>query len=119
MPHATATFADRTIADATDFQRVEGNIYFPPSSILDKSVFSPNPTTTVCPWKGTASYYDVTVDGKTAEAAAWYYPDPKTERAAGLRDYIAFCKFPPIFIFFERETEKGGCSFFFLGLLSL
>ena len=91
MPHATATFNGRIIADTDTFEFVEGNVYFPPASIADKSIFTDSPTKTVCPWKGTASYYDITVDGKKAEGAAWYYPSPKTERAAGLKDHVAFC----------------------------
>ena len=46
-------------------------------------------TNTVCPWKGTASYYSVTVDGSTNEDAVWYYPAPKPE-AEQIRDRVAF-----------------------------
>ena len=111
MPHATATFNSRTLASTDDAQYVEGNYYFPPSSITDKSVFTPNSTTTVCPWKGTASYYDINIDGKTAQGAAWYYPSPTTERAAGLKDYVAFCEFDGFFSLILLY------SFSFLGFL--
>ena len=93
MPHATATFNGKTIAETDSFEFVEGNVYFPPSAVLDKSIFTPNATTTECPWKGTASYYDITVDGKEAKGAAWYYPSPRTDKAAPLKDYVAFCMF--------------------------
>src|SRR5579875_3344050 len=67
---------------------VEGNHYFPPADVRAEHL-EPNPLHTVCPWKGTASYYDVVVDGRRNEAAAWYYPDPKP--AAGeIRDHVAF-----------------------------
>ena len=36
-----------------------------------------------------ASYYDVVVDGKTNEGAAWYYPTPKSA-ADHVRGRVAF-----------------------------
>ena len=78
MPHATATFNGKVIAEADKWEFVEGNVYvimllavdntpglqvqFPPDSV-DKSVLSDSTLTTVCPWKGTASYYNISVDG--------------------------------------------------------
>ena len=47
--------------------------------------------TTVCPWKGTASYYHVEVGGERNENAAWYYVAPKQE-AANIAGHIAFWK---------------------------
>ena len=38
---------------------------------------------------GTAKYYDVVVDGKVNEAAAWYYPEVK-EKAQNIKDFVAF-----------------------------
>ena len=45
----------------------------------------------VCPWKGTASYYTVEVDGEVNENAAWYYPDP-SDVAKQIKDHVAFWK---------------------------
>jgi len=45
----------------------------------------------VCPWKGTASYYDLDVNGKRNAGAAWYYPDPKSA-AKQIKGYVAFWK---------------------------
>ncbi len=67
---------------------VEGNHYFPPTALNDQ-YFTKNDTHTVCHWKGTASYYDVVVDGKVNGGAAWYYPDPKAA-AQEIKDYVAF-----------------------------
>ncbi|CAL8133707.1 unnamed protein product [Orchesella dallaii] len=53
--------------------------------------FKENDKTTVCPWKGTAKYYDIVVNGKTNQGAAWYYPDPKPE-AAQIKGRVAFWK---------------------------
>lgn len=67
---------------------VEGNHYFPREAI-NEEYFTANTSHTTCPWKGIASYYDVTVDGKTNGSAAWYYPQPK-DAAKQIKDYIAF-----------------------------
>jgi uncharacterized protein (DUF427 family) len=45
----------------------------------------------VCPWKGTAHYYTVTVDGQANPDAAWYYPDPSA-RAQQIGNHVAFWK---------------------------
>jgi uncharacterized protein (DUF427 family) len=76
------------IAESDDTVIVEGNHYFPPSSVVD-GLLEPVDTTTVCPWKGTASYYDVVVDGARNAGAAWYYPTPK-DAAAEIKDRVAF-----------------------------
>lgn len=67
---------------------VEGNQYFPPDSIR-RDFFAPSDHTTVCPWKGTAHYFDVEVDGKRNQNSAWYYPEPK-EAAIQIKGYVAF-----------------------------
>jgi len=64
--------------------------YFPPDAIR-KEYFKPSTRHTVCPWKGTASYYDVEVNGKRNEGAAWYYPEPKPA-ASQIKDHVAFWK---------------------------
>ena len=85
-----AIWNNSIIAESEDTVVVEGNHYFPPDS-LDKGMVSASDTTTICPWKGTAHYYHVTVDGKINADAAWYYPEPK-EAAAEIRDRVAFWK---------------------------
>ena len=76
------------IAESDSTVVVEGNHYFPPASV-DMSYFSPSDRTTVCPWKGTASYYDVDAGGTRYPNAAWYYPAPK-DAASEIKDYVAF-----------------------------
>jgi uncharacterized protein (DUF427 family) len=90
MPKATWNGAVLAEAEADEIEMVEGNVYFPPDKI-DKTYLRDSQTHTVCPWKGTASYYDVVVDGQTNKDAAWYYPvtKPAAENVAG---YIAFWK---------------------------
>ncbi|MFC7548168.1 DUF427 domain-containing protein [Plantactinospora sp. GCM10030261] len=70
--------------------RVEGNAYFPRSS-LREDLLRPSDTHTVCPWKGTASYYSLELDGERSADAVWYYPEPKAE-AEMVRDRVAFWK---------------------------
>ncbi|QNE33563.1 DUF427 domain-containing protein [Sphingomonas sp. NBWT7] len=78
------------IAQSNDTVIVEGNHYFPANSV-DPAVLQPSSTTTICPWKGTARYYNLHVSGATNQDAAWYYPDPKAA-AEEIRGRIAFWK---------------------------
>lgn len=87
---AKAIWNDTVIAESDTYEVVEGNVYFPPDSIK-KEYFQSTPTQTVCPWKGTASYYTVVVDGQENPDAAWFYPEPK-EAAANIKDHVAFWK---------------------------
>ena len=83
-----ATWNGKVIAESDTYETVEGNVYFP-SSAIKPEYFKPSDTHTTCPWKGLASYYDVTVDGQTNKDAAWFYPAPK-EAAANIKDHVAF-----------------------------
>jgi uncharacterized protein (DUF427 family) len=85
---AKAVWNGETIAESDATVMVEGNHYFPPGSV-DRSALRASDRTSFCPWKGTASYFDVVVAGKVNSAAAWTYPDPKT-KAAHIRDHLAF-----------------------------
>ena len=85
-----AIWKDRVIAESSDTVLVEGNHYFPSGSI-SQEYFVPTETHTVCPWKGTASYYTLQVDGEQNKDAAWSYPEPK-EAAENIRDHYAFWK---------------------------
>ena len=83
-----AIWYDEVIAESDDTVIVEGNTYFPRTSVRD-DVLVPSETHTVCPWKGKASYYSLSAAGQTAQDAAWYYPDPKPD-ASAVRDRVAF-----------------------------
>jgi uncharacterized protein (DUF427 family) len=83
-----ARWNDTVIAESDSTVVVEGNHYFPPDSI-NGDLLIPSETTTVCPWKGTASYYSLSVNGKENPDAAWYYPSPK-DAAAQIKDHVAF-----------------------------
>ena len=83
-----AVWNNKVIAESNDTIVVEGNHYFPEDSI-NKEYISESSTNTVCPWKGTASYFSVNVDGKENVDAAWYYAEP-SELAKNLKNYVAF-----------------------------
>ena len=85
-----AIWNDVVIAESDQTVVVEGNHYFPADSIRSE-MFQENPQTTHCPWKGTANYYDVVVDGQVNQGAAWFYADPKPE-AENIKGHIAFWK---------------------------
>lgn len=83
-----AIWNNTVIAQTDHFETVEGNRYFPPQA-LDMQYFRPSPTHTTCPWKGRASYFDIVVDGKVNQDAAWYYPATKPA-ASNIVGYVAF-----------------------------
>lgn len=76
------------IAESDQTVVVEGNHYFPVES-LNQELVRQAELTTVCGWKGTASYYDVVTDGATASNGAWYYAEPK-DAASQIKDHVAF-----------------------------
>jgi uncharacterized protein (DUF427 family) len=78
------------IAESDATVVVEGNQYFPPDSV-HREYLKPSKTTSQCPWKGLASYYDVEVNGERNPDAAWYYPQPNAA-AQHIKDHIAFWK---------------------------
>jgi uncharacterized protein (DUF427 family) len=85
-----AVWNDTVIAESVDTVVVDGNHYFPPDSIHSQ-FFKLSATTSVCLWKGTASYYTLDIDGKHNPDAAWYYPETK-QAAENIRGRVAFWK---------------------------
>jgi len=85
-----ATWNGKVIAESNDTVVIEGNHYFPENS-LKKEFYKESETHSVCPWKGTANYYTLEVDGKENKDAAWYYPEV-SELAKGIKGKIAFWK---------------------------
>jgi uncharacterized protein (DUF427 family) len=86
----TATWNGTVIAESDDIVTVEGNAYFPRDAVRD-DVLRPSETHSVCLGKGTASYFDLEVDGQLNKDAAWYYPSPK-DAAKEITDRVAFWK---------------------------
>ncbi|KIW00199.1 uncharacterized protein PV09_08239 [Verruconis gallopava] len=93
MPVATASVDGQVLAsaDAGAYEVVEGNVYFAPEAVNKTFLAGPTGTSTVCAWKGRASYYTVKVGDREVKDAAWFYPEPM-EKAARIKDYVAFYK---------------------------
>jgi uncharacterized protein (DUF427 family) len=85
-----AIWNGEVIAESDDTVVVEGNHYFPKDSV-DPEVLVESSTHTICPWKGTASYYTLRQSGEESPDAAWYYPTPKPG-AEMVTDRVAFWK---------------------------
>jgi uncharacterized protein (DUF427 family) len=87
---AKAIWNSAVIAESDKTVVVEGNHYFPADAVK-REYLQPSEAHTVCPWKGTASYYDIAVNGERNANAAWYYPEPSAA-AREIKDHIAFWK---------------------------
>jgi uncharacterized protein (DUF427 family) len=85
-----ATWNNTVIADSDDTVVVEGNHYFPRDAV-NSDYLRDSATQSVCPWKGTAHYYSLEVDGQANADAAWCYPETK-EAAANIKGRVAFWK---------------------------
>ncbi|WP_291010345.1 DUF427 domain-containing protein [Hydrogenophaga sp.] len=85
-----ATWNGVVVAESDDTVLVEGNHYFPESSLKREYVTFSNHRTS-CPWKGQAHYHSLLVKGELNPDAAWYYPEPKPE-AENIRGRVAFWK---------------------------
>ena len=87
---AKATWNGVVLAESDQTEIVEGNHYFPSESVK-KEYLKSSDHHSVCPWKGTASYYSLEVNGEVNENAAWYYPDP-SDAAKQIKGHVAFWK---------------------------
>jgi len=85
---ARALWNGKVIAESEVTETVEGNVYFPETS-LKSEYFRPSTTTSTCPWKGQARYLSLLIDGNENPDAAWYYPDPKPA-ARKIKGFVAF-----------------------------
>ena len=78
------------IAESQVTEVVEGNHYFPRSSVK-MDMLSSSPTPYTCPWKGKAEYFNISVNGEAIQDIAWSYPNPK-EAAKNIAGHLAFDK---------------------------
>ncbi len=85
-----ATWNGVTVAESDDIVTVEGNAYFPEAAVA-AGMLKPSTHSSVCPWKGTASYYSLEAGGAVNENAVWYYPAPK-DAAKEIKGRVAFWK---------------------------
>lgn len=102
-----AVWKGTVLAEAPRTKLVEGNHYFPPESV-DRARLIDSPTRSICPWKGMAHYYTVTVDGPRAQVnpdAAWCYPHP-SPLARRIKNHVAFWN--GVTVEGEPEGEQQG-----------
>jgi uncharacterized protein (DUF427 family) len=85
-----AIWKGAVIAESPDTVIVEGNHYFPKDSV-NEALLELSSHTSVCPWKGTANYYSLNVNGERNVNAVWYYAEPKAA-AAQIKGRVAFWK---------------------------
>ena len=85
-----AIWNGQVLAESDRTEIVEGNHYFPVEAV-NRGFLRESEQHTVCPWKGTASYYDLVVDGQANKGAAWFYPNPK-KAAEHIAGRVAFWK---------------------------
>jgi uncharacterized protein (DUF427 family) len=83
-----AMFNGQVIARSNNTIVVEDNHYFPPQDVR-MEYLTRSRAKTLCPWKGIASYYTVTVNGASDRNAAWTYLHP-SPLARGIKNHIAF-----------------------------
>jgi uncharacterized protein (DUF427 family) len=85
---AKAVWNGQVIAEAVKTQQVDGYTYFPREAVRWEFL-SPSTSTSVCPWKGTATYFNITANGQPNPAAAWSYEAPKSA-AAHIKNHVGF-----------------------------
>lgn len=85
---ARAVWNDVVLAETDRPVLLEGNVYFPPES-LRREYFAKSRSVSLCPWKGVARYYSVTVGDRVAKSVAWYYPHP-SPFARKIKNHVAF-----------------------------
>ena len=78
------------VAESDDTVVVEGNHYFPASS-LKRDLTSFSNHRTHCQWTGEAQYLSLFVNGEMLPDAVWFYPNPN-DSAAQIKDRVAFGK---------------------------
>lgn len=82
-------------ADKDELIYIEGNWYFPPSSV-DNNLLRKSDTPYTCPWKGVCQYFDVGQGEDWSTDCAWTYPDPKPSAIDTVKkdfsNYVAFWK---------------------------
>jgi uncharacterized protein (DUF427 family) len=112
--HIQVVFNGVTLADTRRAKRVletsHPPVYYIPPQDVRMEFLTENPLATWCEWKGLARYYDVEVNGKRAETAAWYYPLP-TRIYEPMMGYVAFYPqaMEACFVDGERvQAQEGG-----------
>jgi uncharacterized protein (DUF427 family) len=93
MPKAVINGVTIAEAPEEDVAHIEGNIYFPPSSV-NFELLKESATPYHCPWKGDCQYYSVDDGGMWLQDRAFAYPDllPGAVERVG-KDFAGFVTF--------------------------
>ncbi len=98
-----AVWNGTVVAESDDTVVVEGNHYFPEESLRNE-YFTQSSHRSVCPWKGMASYYNLTVDGVINPDAAWQYRHP-SPLARKIKNRVAFWHGVDVVVSPDHEGE--------------
>lgn len=86
-------FSKHKLVDSTDALRVletsSPPVYYMPPDDVQTQYLEPSDHTTLCEWKGKATYWSIRTGDRFVENAAWSYPEPWTGYG-GIQNYIAF-----------------------------
>lgn len=77
--------------------------YLPVTSVTNMAMLIASQTTTFCPYKGQASYYDLQVGDKTIKDAVWYYVYP-TQESSEIQGRLCFYN-EKVDVFVDGEKE--------------
>lgn len=83
-----AVLEGTVLAEAEQVVTVEGNAYFPPSAVRWDHLIE-NTSTSRCPWKGKANYFDAAIGDRKYRSVGWTYHEP-SQAAAEIADHLAF-----------------------------
>lgn len=111
--HIQVVFNGVIIADTHRAQRVletsHPPVYYISPEDIQSQYFTRTARSSFCEWKGQAAYYTITVGDRTAENAAWFYPNP-TRSFASIKDYVAVypSRMEACYVDGEKVTAQPG-----------
>jgi uncharacterized protein (DUF427 family) len=111
--HVRVVFNGKVIADTRRARRVletsHPPVYYIPAADVRMEYLTETGRRTWCEWKGQAGYYSLSVAGKQAKNAAWYYPNPAPGYEA-IQDHVAFYpgKMDACYVDGERVQAQSG-----------
>lgn len=116
--HIQVLFNGAIIAETHRAKRVletshPPSYYIPPEDIVS-GCLQPTCRSTVCEWKGTATYFSVVVGDRRAENAAWSYPNP-SDRFASLQNHVAFYPSAMAACYVDGELVQAQAGDFYGG----